>query len=348
MLLSTKKGIILEQNKEPMLSKGIKRLELCDEVRAQIALPVSGKPDLLAPHEIVSIAKLAKVTDETDQKRLWKKMSAAIRQGIDTIVVDAIDDEPYISSQLAPALHLSDKLSQGMALMKRAIGATNMRIEIYRNLFDINMKIPSQIGGVKVELVGGNYPAEHRALKKRKHESAVVVGSCALLALRDAAYEGTVHNTCFVTVSGDCVSNPANYEVPIGMPAQQLLQYAGLITDPRRVVVGGSMTGFTIEDTASVPITPMTRGLLAFVQEYQKLEYPCIGCGRCTKACPQDLSPYLIYQLLNSRAGRHLEMLDADRCISCGSCSYVCPAKLDLQQTVQEAAKLTLKKESIQ
>jgi electron transport complex protein RnfC len=68
--------------------------------------------------------------------------------------------------------------------------------------------------------------------------------------------------------------------------------------------------------------------------------YSCIGCGRCTDVCPEGLSPYYIYKVVQSKRRRNLDLFDADRCTGCGTCSYICPAKLDLAQVVQRAARL--------
>lgn len=142
-----RKGILLEQNKEPGLSKEIRILPALPVERSELPGPVSSTPDLLAPYEIVSIAKEANIVDEIDGRRLWKKLAQAARESVSGIVVDALDDEPYISSQLAPTLQFPEQLHQGLRLALRAIGASKSSIEIYRNLFDLDTRIPSSIMG---------------------------------------------------------------------------------------------------------------------------------------------------------------------------------------------------------
>lgn len=335
------KGILLEQNKEPGLSKEIRSLAALPVEYSQLSGPIPSVPDLLAPYEIISIAKEADIIDETDGRRLWKKLSQAARESVTGVVADALDDEPYISSQLAPTLQFPEQLHNGIRLAQRAIGASKASIEIYRNLFDIDTRIPSSIMGTKVERVSGTYPAEIHARRRQSRGGTLVVGACALIFLQRAVYLGHRQTTTFVTVAGDCVANPGNYEIPLGISAGELLEAVGLITTPKRVVAGGSMTGFSLSDPSAVYLSQTTRGLLAFADEFRDMDYTCIGCGRCTDACPQRLSPYFIYKVMQTPRKRHINLADADLCIGCGSCSYVCPAKLDIAQVVAKAAAYT-------
>ncbi len=340
-----RKGILLEQNKEPGLSKEIRVLPALPVEKSRMPGEISPTPELLAPYEIVGLAKEANIVDEIDGRRLWKKLAQAARESVSGIVVDALDDEPYISSQLAPVLQYPEQLHQGLSLALRAIGASRSSIEIYRNLFDVNTRIPASIMGVKVERISGFYPAENYARRRLSRNNTLVIGACALIFLQRAVYEGLRQTSAFVTVSGDCVANPGNYEVPLGVSASRLLEAVGMITDPRRVVAGGSMTGFALTDPSVVYLSQTTRGLLAFAEEFRDMRYVCIGCGRCTEACPQGLSPYFIYKAMQHPRKRHIEMADAELCIGCGSCSYVCPAKLDLAQVIAQAAAYTKEKQ---
>ncbi|MEG2175140.1 MAG: hypothetical protein RR135_06630, partial [Oscillospiraceae bacterium] len=189
------KGIILEQNKEPALSREIRWLESCHESVQRLSGRAASTPELLAPYEIVMAAREARIIDDSDGRQLWKKLSQAMRASIGGIVVDAIDDEPYISSQLCLAMWHGEELEQGVALAKRSIGAENATIEIYKNLLDIDVRIPSSIGNVRVERVGGRYPAEQRTRRQLLRKNALVVGAGALIALRRAVYERVAHTT---------------------------------------------------------------------------------------------------------------------------------------------------------
>lgn len=340
MGLFTSKGILLEQNKEPGLSREIRRLPGLEIEERRLQSPPSPTPELLAPYEIISIAREAQIVDETDGSKLWKKLAAASRDGIGNIVVDALDDEPYLSSQIGMVLHYPQELSQAVSIAKRAVGASGAAIEVYRNLLDIDTPIPKNIFGLKVERVSGAYPAEYRARRHLKRANTVMLGACSLFYLRAAAYDGMCQTSCFITVAGDCVATPGNYEVPVGVSISQVLYAVGLIANPKRIIAGGSMTGFGITNPDKVFVSPTTRGILAFAEEYVDMDYNCIGCGKCTEVCPEGLSPYFIYKVMQTKRKRNLEIADVELCTCCGTCSYVCPAKLDLAQVMARAAAL--------
>jgi electron transport complex protein RnfC len=330
-----------------MFSRKILRLATCDAAAVKIGLPIPNTPKLLAPYEIVLFAREAKIIDETDGRRLWKKFFETTRSGISGVVVDAMDDEPYISSQLAPSIWKAEELADGISLVCRAVGLSDKHpvvIETYKNIFDTEIKIPSHIGRYKVKRVGGAYPAENRAERLNKRESTLVVGAGAVLALRNAVYLGIGHTTCYITIAGDCISNPANYEIPIGTTVSFAMESAGLIAQPKRVIVGGSMTGFGITDPDVAVITPTTRGILAFAHEYRDFGFTCIACGRCTDVCPEKLSPYHIYKLIEHNRTIELKRFDIHRCNGCGACSYICPAKLNLSQTIYQHSAYRQKK----
>lgn len=68
-----------------------------------------------------------------------------------------------------------------------------------------------------------------------------------------------------VTVSGDDIIEPHNYNVPIGTTISSLLDISGY-PSPRVVINGGIVDGEEIHDL-DLPITPITKAILAFDDE---------------------------------------------------------------------------------
>jgi len=337
------KGIVLEQNKAPVLSKGIKTLPRLPVKEEYFTQNPNIDVDSLTSDDYIEICKQARIIDESDGKFLWKKLEDAVSKHVSLVVIDLIDDEPYISSQLCLAVWMNDELKRGIDLIMRATSAEGLSVEVYKNIFDLDIKIPRTIGPYKVRRIGGNYPIEQRERSFANKKNAVVIGAGALVHLQRAVFEGRVQTSAFVSVAGDSIANPANYELPVGATVQQVLDEVGTIILPKRVVIGGSMTGVSVENTDAVTISAVSRGVLAFAELFGDMGFTCIGCGRCIDACPQDLSPQYLYRLLRARKTKEA-MRDAKYCIGCGACSYVCPAKLDLVHIIYGTACAERKK----
>ena len=66
-----------------------------------------------------------------------------------------------------------------------------------------------------------------------------------------------------VTVTGDAVQNPCNFEVPVGMLLSELLEQAGgLKNEAVKIICGGPMMGRALF-TMDVPVTKTTSALTA-------------------------------------------------------------------------------------
>lgn len=334
------RGIILEQRKEPALRRKLRTFFNANYAGMlfESDLPCDGAA--LAGEQIIEIARLARIVDERDGVLLHEKLEKARQMGIQVVVGDAIDDEPYVSSQMNPMLFLPTEAAEGLRLAAKAVGNPKIYFAVYKNLNDMDLKtkIPKDINGVEIRRIHGRYPAEIRTMDTfDKDGSAMLVGVCSLIHLYRAVYEHRLQSTCFVTVAGDCVANPMNLEVSIGMTPTQLFERCGLAEDPGYVVIGGSMTGTVCEDPDSYPVGTMSRAVLALRDEEKKRRYQCIGCGRCVEVCPESLTPFYINRYIELGKLEELAFYDMHRCIGCGTCSYVCPAKVDIADNIKTA-----------
>ena len=334
------RGIILEQRKEPAFSHDLRKFFNVNT--NNITFDGSDLPPAaeMTGNDIIEAAQRAKIIDERDGLPLYEKLMLARDSGVLTVVGDASDDEPYISSQINPLLKKQDLALAGLRFAQKAVGAKNLYFAVYKNITDVSMKIPHKIEGVELRRVRGRYPAEYRILEEFSDcRPILLVGVCSLIHLTRAVVASKVQTTCFITVAGNCVTNPSNLEVSQGMPIMQVLERCGLSSPPNSIILGGSMTGVTCRDPDNNLVTTATRAILAFYEDDKDRHYRCIGCGRCVDVCPENLTPFYLNKCITHGRLRDLPFYDIDRCTGCGTCSYICPAKLDLAANIKRAKK---------
>lgn len=331
------KGLVLQQHKEPAFSRNLVRFVNPQTDSLALEEFPEGSPEELNVDQLIEFARLAQIVDERDGKLLYRKLFRAKGKAV-AVIADAVDDEPYISSRIAPMLKLREEACGGLAICQRIAGCETVFILAYKNITDLETRIPRSVAGYKIVRLHGGYPAESRLSSLNLDAGRkLIVGTGALIHLYRAVTQHKRQSTTFVTVAGNSVANPMNLEVSLGMTIMQVLERCGLVNEPTRVVCGGPMTGIAIMDTENTLVTHTTRGVLAFRENKRDALYSCIGCGRCERVCPANLNPMYIYRFVENSYFAHLKPFDAHLCVGCGTCSYVCPSKLNVASRVIKA-----------
>ena len=275
------------------------------------------------------------------------KLDISRKSGVKTLIINGGECEPYLSCDDRLMRERAAEIVEGIRLIRHAVGAAEALVGIEDNKPEAiaAMRAAAGDGEVRVIAVPAMYP-----MGWDKQMTRVLIGREVPAGGRSADIGVLVHNVAtayavqqalrhgrpllsrVVTVSGGAVRAPANLEVPLGAPAQALLDACGgLVAPPARLVLGGPMMGHEFR-APHVPVVKGTSGLLALTHaEIGRPEpAPCIRCSSCVRACPVGLLP--LDMAANIRAG----VLDAavnlglKDCIACGSCSYVCPAHIPL------------------
>lgn len=323
------RGVVLEEAKEPALSRTVKQMDA--EPCPLAALRAADRPEELSPDGILAYAREARILDETDGLPLWEKIRRF--RGTDPLLfVNAIDDEPYVSSKMGPMLFFREETACGIRLLARAVGAAESAVLIYRPIADMELSVPRAIGDFPVRKIGGRYPARIRVeealgLGDGRETPALFVGPCSLIHLCRAVREGRAQSTAFVTVAGNCVGFPRNVEAPLGTPVPDLIRLCGLAENPTRIVLGGPITGRSVRDPRGEELAVDTAGVLVIRDDRLERLHACIRCGRCANACPQGLNPMRILQAVRDGDGERLALLGIQDCTGCMCCSYICPSR---------------------
>ena len=277
------------------------------------------------------------------------KFDAVKKGGINTLIINAAECEPYITSDARTMLDDSDLVHEGIELFKRIIP------DIKRYIIGIESNKPQCIAEMKrvfgndptvsVKSLPSLYPQGAEKVLIRNTTGltvpegklpadvgVIVINITTLAAIARYAKTGMPLVKKCVTVDGSAIKEPKNVIAPIGASIRDIIDFAGGFKEaPGKVIFGGPMTGWAA-CSLDEPIAKNTNALLALSQKDSaaKQSSACIHCGRCVEACPHLLNPTAFSKALNiENIDDRMASLEANSinlCIECGCCSYVCPA----------------------
>ena len=278
---------------------------------------------------------------------------------IDTLVINAAECEPYITSDNRCMLEDTHFIMSGIKAVMKYLEIPKCVIGIEGNKPEAIAKMKDAIDapGIEVKTLPCRYPqgAEKVLIENCTGREVPFPGlpsdvGVIVMNVTSIAFVGKYLETGMplvtkrLTVDGDIVKEPKNVEVVIGTPVEELLEFCGGLTEePGKVLYGGPMMGNCLADL-SQPILKNNNAILAFSKKMATLPKPtnCIHCGRCTNACPLGLSAKEIVEAYGTGNVELLIELNADLCMSCGTCSFVCPAKRPLAPSIA-LAKIMMK-----
>ena len=278
---------------------------------------------------------------------------------IDTLIINAAECEPYITSDYRELMENTDGVIGGMKLVQEVLGIERVCIGIEENKPKAIKIFRDKLSGEKgfeVMKLRSSYPqgaekviaynATGRIISEGKLTSdfgIIVLNASTVGMINRYAETGMPFTSRRVTVDGSAVRKPCNISAPIGTPIIDLLKEADTDTDNmKRLIAGGPMMGISLYDP-TLPLLKTTNAFLAFLSEAEKVDpTPCIRCGRCIEACPLGLMPREFERAYDKQDRETLNRLRINLCMNCGSCSYVCPAKRPLAEKNQLAKGLAM------
>jgi electron transport complex protein RnfC len=273
-----------------------------------------------------------------------------------TLIINGAECEPYLTCD-------DIIMQQYSAELVRTICAMIRIFNFDRAIFAIKHDKPEAIKAIAQEIrpkdkitilsLNKNYPIgeEHLLIRtilgvqitkdKYPTEYGIVVNNVSTIkAIHDCMFLDEPVTTRVVTVTGD-IKKPKNLLVRIGTKMSDVIEWCkGFTGDPKKIIIGGPMTGKTITDL-STPVTKTTSSII-IVNQPQDLSSlgNCVHCGRCVDVCPMNLMPLELaksgLKSLKENAVRH----HVELCIECGCCSFICPMKIPITHYIALAKKL--------
>lgn len=295
--------------------------------------------------ELLETVKNAGIESEGNRPLpLWLKLEEFACEKIKLLLIDAVEDEPYISRSSAVSARYPHDVAFGLYCLLKICGAAEAVLAAAKGSGAGPEKVTAAAGRIGYPLricrARAKYPASDESLLPRE------------LGLNGAGvlYPGDCYNVCravketcpqiskIITVAGECVEKPQNVEVKLGTPVKDILDFCGLSQKPARVVLGGLMRGESVADL-SVPIFKRTTAVLALPAVGKPCAAACINCGRCIEACPERLTPNFLARAAIKADFAACRALGAENCIGCGCCSYICPGRVPVAALIRTVQK---------
>lgn len=271
------------------------------------------------------------------------------------LIINAVECEPYLTSDYRAMLEHTEEAFVGIEIMKRALNVEKAFIGIEDNkpgAIKLMTEFSKKYKNTEVVPLKTKYPqgAEKQlifAITKREVPSGklpIEVG-CVVnnLGTSIAIYQAVQKNKPLIdnimTLTGKNVKAQKNLLVRVGTPLNSIIDYfGGLPEDTGKLISGGPMMGKAISDI-NAPTTKTTSSILVINQKEAKRKEitNCLRCGKCVTVCPMGLEPILLAQLSENRRWEDAEKEFAMDCIECGCCLFTCPAGRPLLDTIRVA-----------
>jgi electron transport complex protein RnfC len=305
---------------------------------------------------IAHVRKAAIASNDGLNIPLWARLTLMAEKEVDTLVINAVEVEPFICSSQKLIDENPEEIVFGIKCLVKALGCHNVILAVsddFKNETDDVIKSAHLMGiEIKLARVFQKYPSGNEkyllkilsgTLLKNNETSEdmqygfVVAEDC--LNVCRAVKQGAAKTTKIITVAGGAIGNPQNLEVKLGTTIHDILEHCGLILEPERIVLGSAMRGIAINDLNLPIIKPVTAVLALTGKELRAVSPKCINCGKCVKVCPERLLPNYIAQSAVNADIDSCRDLNIMNCIECGSCSYICPGRMPIVELIKNIKK---------
>lgn len=271
---------------------------------------------------------------------------------IDTLLINAVECEPYITSDYKMIQANLDQMLVGIQVMKKMANAKRACIAIkvsHGDLIEQLKKVCVNLEGIDVVPVPDVYPMGWektlvkqvlgRTYSRLPNEVGVIVNNASTaIAWANALIKGMPLTEKIVTISGDGIKHPTNVQVRIGTKVNEIIEaIGGYASEEVLLIAGGPMMGKTLVNDLFVIDRAVNALTVLKAKAYDQVN--CLRCGSCSDHCPSGLQPVRIAQAVAAKDKDMLMRLNANECVECGMCSYVCPSRLMVTENVRNGKR---------
>ncbi len=291
-----------------------------------------------------------------EMEPLHVKMAAACKAGVETLIINGCDPEPYITSNYSLAMSHALEVLKGAEILRRVSGARRLLLAFQKNQMNVVELIRSKIyflhwDHAEVVVHPSQYPNGLDALVlwdalktdareiEEVQDRALLLNLATAFAVYEAVECGKPLLERVVTVGGECVVEAKNVWVPLGTSLEETFRFCGgLLRDPGRVLVNGPMTG-EAQSTLAVPVLAGTAAVLALSKEVvgSGETLACDRCARCIDVCPSKISPVEIVLAAERQQWDIARNAGVGLCIECAACAAICPSRIPMTSLIRSA-----------
>ncbi len=301
----------------------------------------------------------------------YKKLDASV----DHIIANGAECEPLLFKDREIMLRETERLFDGLQIMKELSGAAKVTIAVKEKNRDIAEKFNKQAEErgfdwfiyEDVYPAGDEYVLVYEITGKRippgglpLQVGCIVDNVETIINIARAVNEKQPVTEKYVTVTG-AVRQPQTFKVPVGITYAECVKLAGGATvNDYAALSGGVMMGGLIEDF-SQPLSKKTGGIIVLPRDHYLIRrnsapkevYTRIGhgqcdqCSLCTEMCPRYILGYpiephkVMRNLLMTGEDKKRVSLWAQYCVECNVCTHIaCPEGLDPKNICVDAKQL--------